>query len=132
VFRKPQYSAIKKSEVYCVRNSKAMLLFISKEYLDKNITFFYASHTIYPLFLCCGILWFAEHYFLGVLGSRLRSVSRGPTFICRKPIQRSGDIIACATRMLQFSSEMQQTWHTYYPMPLEQRLLKMFFYKFRP
>jgi hypothetical protein len=27
--------------------------------------------------------------------------------------QRSGDIIAYATRMLQFSSEMQQTWHNY-------------------
>jgi hypothetical protein len=46
--------------------------------------------------------------------------------------ERSGDIITCATRMLQFSSEMQQTWHTYYPRPQEQLLLKMFFYKFRP
>jgi hypothetical protein len=46
--------------------------------------------------------------------------------------QRSGDIITCATRMLQFSSEMQQTWHTYYPRPQEQLLLMMFFYKFRP
>jgi hypothetical protein len=32
-------------------------------------------------------------------------------------LQRSGDITACATRMLQFSSEMQKTWHTYYPRP---------------
>jgi hypothetical protein len=42
--------------------------------------------------------------------------------------QRSGDIIACATRMLQFSSNIQQTWHTYYPRPQEQLLLKMFFW----
>jgi hypothetical protein len=48
-----------------------MVLFLSKEYLDRNINFFDASHTIHPRFLCCGILWFAEHYFLGVLGSRL-------------------------------------------------------------
>jgi hypothetical protein len=47
-------------------------------------------------------------------------------------LERSGAIIACATRMLQFSSEMQQTWHTYYPRPQEQLLLKMFFYKLRP
>jgi hypothetical protein len=47
-------------------------------------------------------------------------------------IQRSGDIITYATRMLQFSSEMQQTWHTYYPRPQEQLLLQMFFYKCRP
>jgi hypothetical protein len=47
-------------------------------------------------------------------------------------VERSGDIITCATRMLQFSSEMQQTWHTYYPRPQEQLLLKMFFYKLRP
>jgi hypothetical protein len=33
--------------------------------------------------------------------------------------ERSGDIITCATRILQFSSEMQQTWHTYYPRPQE-------------
>jgi hypothetical protein len=46
--------------------------------------------------------------------------------------QRSGDIITCTTRMLQFSSEIQQTWHTYYPRPQEQLLLKMFFYKLRP
>jgi hypothetical protein len=36
-----------------------------------NNFFVYASHTIYPRFLCSGILWFAEHYFRGVLGSRL-------------------------------------------------------------
>jgi hypothetical protein len=29
-------------------------------------------------------------------------------------MERSGDIIAYATRMLQFSSEMQQTWHIYW------------------
>jgi hypothetical protein len=29
--------------------------------------------------------------------------------------QGSGDIIACAIGMLQFSSEMQQTWHIYRP-----------------
>jgi hypothetical protein len=46
--------------------------------------------------------------------------------------QRSGDIIACATRMKQFSSEMQQTWHIHYPRPQEQLLLQKFFYKFRP
>jgi hypothetical protein len=46
--------------------------------------------------------------------------------------QRSGDIIAWATRMLQFSTEMQQIWHTYYPRHQEELLLKMFFYKFRP
>jgi hypothetical protein len=39
-------------------------------------------------------------------------------------IERSGDIITCATRMLQFSSEMQQTFHIYYPRPQEQLLLK--------
>jgi hypothetical protein len=48
-----------------------------------------------------------------------------------KKSQRSGDIITCATRMFQFSSEMQQTWHTYYPRPQRQLWLKMFFYKFR-
>jgi hypothetical protein len=49
-----------------------MVLFLSKEYLDRHITFFFdASHTIYPRFICCGILWFAEHYCLGVLGFRL-------------------------------------------------------------
>jgi hypothetical protein len=53
-------------------------------------------------------------------------------FLLLYSYQRSGDIITCATRMLQFSSEMQQTWHTYYPRPQEQLLLKMFFFKFRP
>jgi hypothetical protein len=62
--------------VYCVRNSEAMVLFLSKEYLGQEHNFFYASHTIYTRFLCCGILWFAEHYFLGVLGSRLREAER--------------------------------------------------------
>jgi hypothetical protein len=37
--------------------------------------FFDASHTINPRFLCSEILWFAEHNFLGVLGSRLIKVS---------------------------------------------------------
>jgi hypothetical protein len=40
--------------------------------------FFDASHTIYPQFLCCRILWFAEHYFLGVLESRISSQVRKP------------------------------------------------------
>jgi hypothetical protein len=47
--------------------------------------------------------------------------------ICQIVHGRSGDIITCATRMLQFSSEMQQTWHTYYPRPQEQLLLKVNF-----
>jgi hypothetical protein len=40
--------------------------------------------------------------------------------------QRSGDIITCATRMLQFWSEMQQTWQIYYPRPQEQLRLRRF------
>jgi hypothetical protein len=39
VFRKPLCSATKKSGVYCVRNISEMVLFLSKEYVDKNITF---------------------------------------------------------------------------------------------
>jgi hypothetical protein len=34
--------------------------------------------------------------------------------------ERSGDIIARPTRMLQFWSELQQTWHIHNPMPQEQ------------
>jgi hypothetical protein len=37
----------------------------------------------------------------------------GMCYILFLLLERSGDIIACATHMLQFSSEMQQTWHTY-------------------
>jgi hypothetical protein len=32
----------------------------------------------------------------------------------RIKIQRSGDISGLPTAILQFSSEMQQTWHSYY------------------
>jgi hypothetical protein len=38
----------------------------------------------------------------------------------RIDLQRSGDIIARPTRMLQFWSEMQQTWHIHYPRHQEQ------------
>jgi hypothetical protein len=37
---------------YCVRNSEAMVLFLSKEYLDRNKTFFRCfSHNLYPISL---------------------------------------------------------------------------------
>jgi hypothetical protein len=65
-----------------------MVLFLSKEYLDRNITFFFdASHTIYHRFLCCGILWFAKHYFQGVLGSRLGVISKHRYLMGRFPLQ---------------------------------------------
>jgi hypothetical protein len=37
VFRKPHYSASKKSGVNCVRNIEEMVVFQSKEYLDSAI-----------------------------------------------------------------------------------------------
>jgi hypothetical protein len=46
--------------------------------------------------------------------------------------QRRRDICGRTTSIWQFSSEMQQTWHIYYPRPREQLLLQRFFYKFRP
>jgi hypothetical protein len=59
-----------KSGLYCVRNIEEMLpvLFPSKEYKDRNITFFccFVHNTVYPRFLCSGILYFAKHYLLGV------------------------------------------------------------------
>jgi hypothetical protein len=58
--RVPQTIIIRYQEigVYGVRNSEAMVLFISKEYIDRNITFFYAFHTIYLRFLCSVILYY--------------------------------------------------------------------------
>jgi hypothetical protein len=58
------YSAIKKSGVYCVRNSGAMVLFLSNEYLDRNLTFFFRCfpHNLSPISLlrntmACGTLF---------------------------------------------------------------------------
>jgi hypothetical protein len=69
VFRKQKFSSTRKSGVYCVRNIEEMALVPTKYMFTMEQKCF--SHTIYPRFLCSGPLWFAEHYFLGVFGSRL-------------------------------------------------------------
>jgi hypothetical protein len=50
---------------------------------------------------------------------------------CSDMIQRRQDICGRTTSIRQFSSEMQQTWHKYFPRSQEQLLLQSFFYRFQ-
>jgi hypothetical protein len=90
VFRKPLYSATKKSRVNCVPTKERSngIVSILRLFRQEHNFFFDVSHTIYPQFLGSGILKFAEHYFLGVLGSRLRIPISNREFVLRIPEMR--------------------------------------------
>jgi hypothetical protein len=49
------------------------VMFLSKYSLDRKIPLLrcFIHNTVYHRFLDSGVLWFAEHYFLGDWGSRL-------------------------------------------------------------
>jgi hypothetical protein len=66
---------LKKLRVYCVRNSEAMVLFLSKEYLDRNKTFFAMLPTQFiPDFFIAETYGLRNTIFWGVLGSRLCNI----------------------------------------------------------
>jgi hypothetical protein len=80
------------------------------------------------LYVWAGSLMNDHHHHIRGPEARMQQSCNGEgngeqkTIICslNGQAQRSGDIIARPTRMLQFWSEMQQTWHIHYPMPQEQ------------
>jgi hypothetical protein len=52
------FYATKQSGAYCVRNNEANVLFLFKEYLDRNITSIFRTQSIPAFFV-------AEHYMVG-------------------------------------------------------------------
>jgi hypothetical protein len=47
-----------------------MVLFLSREYLDRLILTMFSNNTVYPIFHCSGVLWDAKHYCTAFRGSK--------------------------------------------------------------